>query len=126
MFVWGAEVYFDNASPPQDAWKCMYSGSSGCGSFSIPEGQREINELHIPVGRPVKLVMATEDVIHSFYIPAFRVKQRRCARPLRRNVVHGDQTRNVPPVLRRILWNQHSGMIGWIYAMEPAALRSTG
>ena len=40
-----------------------------------PEGQREINELHVPVGAPVKLVMATEDVIHSFYVPAFRVKR---------------------------------------------------
>ena len=39
------------------------------------DGQREINELHVPVGRPVKLIMGSEDVIHSFYIPAFRVKQ---------------------------------------------------
>lgn len=42
--------------------------------FQHPSGRREINELHIPVGRPVKLTMATEDVIHSFFVPAFRVK----------------------------------------------------
>ena len=40
-----------------------------------PEGQREINELHVPVGRPVRLTMTSQDVIHSFYIPAFRIKQ---------------------------------------------------
>jgi cytochrome c oxidase subunit 2 len=40
-----------------------------------PEGQREINELHLPVGRPVKLMMISQDVIHSFYVPAFRTKQ---------------------------------------------------
>ena len=40
-----------------------------------PEGQREINELHVPVGQPVKLTMTSEDVIHSFFVPAFRIKQ---------------------------------------------------
>ena len=49
--------------------------SNGCGRFTIREGRSEINELHVPVGRPVRLRMISEDVIHSFYIPAFRVKQ---------------------------------------------------
>ena len=39
-----------------------------------PEGRREINELHVPLGRPVRLIMTSEDVIHSFYVPAFRIK----------------------------------------------------
>ena len=56
---------------PTSTW----SASSGCGSCSIPKGQREINELHVPVGRPFKLMMTSQDVIHSFYIPAFRIKQ---------------------------------------------------
>ena len=42
--------------------------------FQHPDGQREINELHVPVGRPVKLIMTSEDVIHSFFVPAFRIK----------------------------------------------------
>ena len=51
------------------------SASSGCGSCSIPRGEREINELHVPLGRPVKLTMTSQDVIHSFFVPAFRIKQ---------------------------------------------------
>ena len=89
-----------------------------------PEGQREINELHIPVGAPVKLVMATEDVIHSFYVPAFRVKH---------DVVPGRYahmwfTATKPGTYHlfcaEYCGNQHSGMIGWIYAMEPAAFEA--
>ena len=55
------------------------------------DGQREINELHVPIGRPVKLIMGSEDVIHSFYIPAFRVKADVDPRPLQHDVVHGDE-----------------------------------
>ena len=58
-----------------------------------PEGQREINELHVPVGQPVKLTMTSEDVIHSFYVPAFRVKQDVVPGPLHHALVRGDQGR---------------------------------
>jgi len=74
MFVWGANLYFTMASPPADAMEIAVVGKQWMWKFQHPEGQREINELHIPVGRPVKLTMASEDVIHSFFVPAFRVK----------------------------------------------------
>ena len=74
MFVWGAKVFFDLSRPPATRWRSTSSASSGCGSSSTSDGQREINELHVPVGRPVKLIMTSEDVIHSFFVPAFRVK----------------------------------------------------
>ena len=57
------------------------------------DGQREINELHVPIGRPVKLVMGSEDVIHSYYIPAFRVKAGRHPRALQLALVHGRPSR---------------------------------
>ena len=78
------------------------------------DGQREINELHVPVGRPVKLIMGSEDVIHSFYIPAFRVKAD--VIPGRYNMLWFTATKTGPvsPVLRRILRHEHSGMIGWV------------
>ena len=57
------------------------------------EGQREINELHVPVGRPVKLTMTSEDVIHSFFVPAFRIKQDVVPGPLHDDLVRGDQGR---------------------------------
>ena len=85
-----------------------------------PDGQREINELHVPVGPPVKLTMASEDVIHSFFIPAFRVKMDVVPGPLHHDVVRGDQARHVSPVLRRVLRHEALGMIGSVVVMEPA------
>ena len=70
------------------------------------EGQREINELHIPVGRPVRLTMTSEDVIHSFFVPAFRTKQDVVPGPLHHHLVHAHQARQVSPVLRRVLRHQ--------------------
>ena len=82
----------------------MYvTGKQWMWKLQHPEGQREINELHIPVGRPVKLVMATEDVIHSFYVPAFRIKQDVVPGRYDTYVVYRHQSRNISPVLRRIL-----------------------
>ena len=91
-----------------------------------PEGQREINELHIPVGRPVKLIMTTEDVIHSFYVPAFRVK--RDVVPGRYSNIWFQATKPGTYHLfcAEYCGTQHSGMIGWVYAMEPAAITKHG
>jgi cytochrome c oxidase subunit 2 len=75
IFGWAASVYFDMAHPPAGAIDIYVVGKQWMWKFQHPEGQREINELHVPVGHPVKLLMASEDVIHSFYVPAFRVKQ---------------------------------------------------
>ena len=74
MFVWGASLYFAVARPPADALRVTVVGKQWMWKFQHPEGRREINELHVPVGRPVQLTMASEDVIHSAYVPAFRVK----------------------------------------------------
>jgi cytochrome c oxidase subunit II len=75
IFGWAANVYFDMARPPAGAIDIYVVGKQWMWKFQHPEGQREINELHVPVGHPVKLLMASEDVIHSFYVPAFRIKQ---------------------------------------------------
>ena len=68
-----------------------------------PEGQREINELHIPVGQPIKLTMTTEDVIHSFLRAGVSREARRCSGTLFATLVHADQGRRLSPVLRGIL-----------------------
>ena len=67
-----------------------------------PGGQREINELHVPVGQPVRLIMASQDVIHSFFMPAFRIKHDVVPGRYRDAVVQADAHRRVPPVLRRV------------------------
>ncbi len=74
MFWWGAKIYFAAQNPPRDAMEVFVTGKQWMWKIQYPDGAREINELHVPVGQPVKLTMASEDVIHSFSIPAFRVR----------------------------------------------------
>ncbi len=75
MFAWGAKVFFFVYRPPSNAVEYFAVGKQWMWKFQHPEGNREINELHVPVGQPIKMIMTSEDVIHSFYVPAFRMKQ---------------------------------------------------
>jgi cytochrome c oxidase subunit 2 len=74
MFAWGAQLFFAAQTPPKDAMEVFVTGKQWMWKIQYPDGGREINELHVPLGRAVKLTMASEDVIHSFSIPAFRVR----------------------------------------------------
>ena len=74
IFVWGASVFFAMSRPPDETLDIYVVGKQWMWKFQHLDGQREINELHVPVGRPVKLIMTSEDVIHGFFVPAFRVK----------------------------------------------------
>ena len=74
MFVWGAKLYFETYSPPRNSLEIHVVAKQWMWKAQHPEGRSEIDELHVPAGRPVKLIMTSEDVIHSFYVPAFRVK----------------------------------------------------
>ncbi len=124
IFVWSSAVYLAISRPPRDARDVYVVGKQWMWKVQHPEGRREINELHVPVGRPIRLTMGSEDVIHSFYIPAFRVKA---------DVVPGRLTTlwfeaTVPGRYRLFCAEycgaQHSGMIGWVEAMEPAAFQA--
>jgi len=74
MFGWGAVVYVDYRRAPMDTLDIYVIGKQWMWKVQQPTGLREINELHVPVGRNVKLILASEDVIHDFSVPAFRVK----------------------------------------------------
>ena len=74
IFVWGASVFFAMSRPPDETLNVYVVGKQWMWKFQHLDGQREINELHVPVGRPVKLIMTSEDVIHDVFVPAFRVK----------------------------------------------------
>ena len=74
MFFWGAKLFFVAQRPPADAMEILVTGKQWMWKLQHPSGKKEINTLHIPVGKAVKLSMTSEDVIHSFFIPAFRVK----------------------------------------------------
>jgi cytochrome c oxidase subunit 2 len=75
MFAGGVIVYFEQYSPPGDASDLYVVGKQWMWKLQHPEGKQEINELHLPMGKPVRLLMTSEDVIHSFFVPAFRTKQ---------------------------------------------------
>ncbi len=75
LFVWSAALYHKLYTPPADALEIFVVAKQWMWKLQHPEGRREINELHVPLGRPVKLLMTSEDVIHSFFVPAFRTKQ---------------------------------------------------
>jgi cytochrome c oxidase subunit 2 len=74
MFWWGTDLFFAAQSPPKDAMEIFVVGKQWMWKVQYPDGTREINALHVPVGQAVKLTMASEDVIHSFGIPVFRVR----------------------------------------------------
>lgn len=75
LYVYSASVYFRLRHPPAEAMEIHVIGKQWMWKIQHPDGKREINALHVPVGVPVKLLMTSQDVIHSFFIPAFRTKQ---------------------------------------------------
>src|SRR5258708_31026287 len=75
LFTWAATSYFNIVNPPANALEIFVVGKQWMWKFQHPTGQSEIDDLHVPMGRPVKLTMISEDVIHSFFVLAFRVKQ---------------------------------------------------
>ena len=120
FFWWGAEIYFANASAPPNAMDVYAVGKQWMWKIQYPEGQREINELHVPVGRPVKVTLASEDVIHSFFVPAFRVKQDDV--PGRYNSLWFTATKpgRYHLFCAEYCGTEHSGMVGWVTVMtEP-------
>jgi cytochrome c oxidase subunit II len=120
IFAWGAVIYFKGRTPPRDCTEVYVVAKQWMWKLEHAEGQREINELHVPVGRDVKLIMTSQDVIHSFYIPAFRIKQD--VLPGRYTVEWFRATKAGTYHLfcAEYCGTQHSGMIGSIIVMEPA------
>jgi cytochrome c oxidase subunit II len=119
MFGWGARLYFEQYKPPQNAIEIYVVGKQWMWKLQHATGQREINELHVPIGRKIKLIMTSEDVIHDFFVPAFRTKA---------DVVPGRYTtiwfEATKPGKYHLLCAEycgmnHSGMIGSVYVMEP-------
>jgi cytochrome c oxidase subunit II len=75
MFAWAADLYYVHAAPPANATEVYVVGKQWMWKLEHVGGQREIDELHVPAGKPIKLVMTSQDVIHSFFMPVFRIKQ---------------------------------------------------
>ena len=120
MFAWGAQIFFEQSRPPSNAVEIYVVGKQWMWKIQHSTGQREINELHVPVGRKIKLVMGTEDVIHDFFIPAFRIKAD--VVPGRYTTLWFEATKDGRYHLfcAEYCGMNHSGMIGSVVAMEPA------
>jgi cytochrome c oxidase subunit 2 len=119
IFLWGASLYFTMSRPPAAALEVQVVGKQWMWKIQHPDGQREINELHVPLGRPVKVTMTSEDVIHSFFVPAFRVKMD--AVPGRYTTLWFEATRAGEYHLfcTEYCGTVHSGMVGRVVVMEP-------
>jgi len=119
MFGWGAKTYFDVEAPPADSMKIYVVAKQWMWKLQHLDGQREINTLHVPTGRPIQLIMISQDAIHSFFVPAFRIKQD--VLPDRYTTIwfRATQPGKYHLFCAEYCGAKHSGMIGWVYAMEP-------
>lgn len=120
IFVWGAVLYYHIENPPPNALEIYGVGKQWMWKFQHPGGQREINTLHVPTGRPVKVTLISQDVIHDFFVPAFRVK----TDVLPNRYVYSWFTPTVPGSYHlfcsQYCGTNHSAMIGQVVVQKPA------
>ncbi len=119
IFVWSANIYYNLYNPPSNAINMYVIGKQWMWKIQHPDGQREVNTLHMPVNQPIKLTMTSEDVIHSFYVPAFRIKQD--VLPGRFTVMWFEATQTGEHLLlcAEFCGTEHSFMVGKVIVMEP-------
>jgi cytochrome c oxidase subunit II len=120
MFGWGAQVYFNVSRPPAETLDVYVVGKQWMWKFQHLDGQREINELHVPVGRAVRLTGTSEDVIHSFFVPAFRMKADVIPGRYTTMWFNATKTGTFHLFCAEYCGTKHSGMIGRIVVMEPS------
>ncbi|MGB4256552.1 MAG: cytochrome c oxidase subunit II [Phycisphaerae bacterium] len=118
MFGWGAKLFVEMRTMPPDALEVFVVGKQWMWKLQHPNGRREINELHVPVGRPVMLRMISEDVIHSFYVPAFRMKQDVLPGYYTTAWFEAQKTGRYHLFCAEYCGTEHSSMIGQVIVME--------
>jgi cytochrome c oxidase subunit II len=120
FFFWGARLIFKQYQPPDQALDVYVIGKQWMWKLQHPNGVREINSLHVPIGRPVRVTVSSQDVIHSFYIPAMRIKQ---------DVVPGRYSKIWFQASKAGVYHlfcaeycgtEHSRMIGTVTVMQPS------
>lgn len=124
IFAWGATVFFAMARPPADTLNIYAVGKQWMWKFQHVGGQMEINELHIPIDRAVKLTMTSQDVIHDLFVPAFRVKADVLPGRYTTLWFHATRPGQYRLFCAEYCGTKHSGMTGWVYVMEPHAYQA--
>jgi cytochrome c oxidase subunit II len=124
MFGWGASVFYHLRRPPDQAMQIYAVGKQWMWKFQHLEGQREINQLHVPAGRPIKITISSEDVLHSLYFPAFRTKMD--AIPGRYTELWFEATTpgTYHMFCTEYCGTNHAGMIGSVTVLEPAQFQA--
>ena len=118
MFVWGASIMFHESRPPADSLNIYVTGKRWMWKIQHLEGAREINELHIPVDRDIRLTMTSEDVIHDFYVPAFRTKADVLPGRFTTEWFRPTKVGDYHIFCAEYCGTKHSGMIGWVHVMS--------
>jgi cytochrome c oxidase subunit 2 len=119
LFLWGASVFFEIYKTPQGELSVFVVAKQWMWKVQHAGGQSEINALHIPVNRPVRLVMASQDVIHSFFVPALRLKHDVVPGRYQDLEIEASRPGHYHLFCAEYCGTDHSGMIGEIVAMEP-------
>jgi len=120
IFFWATSLYIQNARPPEASTEVFVVGKQWMWHLQHTEGVREINELHVPLGVPIKLTMTSEDVIHDFYIPAFRVKKDVLPGRYTSLWFQATKTGTYHIFCGQYCGANHAEMVGWVYVMEPS------
>jgi cytochrome c oxidase subunit 2 len=118
-YTWAAIQFFNMYRPSENSLDIYVVGLQWMWKFQHLEGTGEINTLHVPQGRPVRLVMTSEDVIHSFYVPAFRLKHDVIPGRYTNLYFEATQTGDFPIYCTEYCGTDHSRMIGHVIVMEP-------
>jgi cytochrome c oxidase subunit 2 len=118
MFVWGASVYFAIARVPDETLDIYAVGKQWMWKFQHREGQREINELHVPVGTPIRMVITSEDVLHDLYFPSFRVKMDAIPGRYTQLWFEATKTGTYHIFCAEYCGTKHSGMIGSVHVLS--------
>jgi cytochrome c oxidase subunit II len=120
MFAWGASIFFTESRPPADSMEVFVTGKQWMWKIQHNEGAREINELHIPVDRNIRLTLTSEDVIHDFYVPAFRTKTDVLPGRYTTEWFRPTKIGSYHIFCAEYCGTKHSGMIGTVYVMSQA------
>lgn len=120
IFVWSAVLYFEMMRPPKEAMDIYVTGKQWMWKIEHPSGVREINQLHVPVDRNIRLTMISQDVLHDFYVPEFRVKHDVLPGRYTYLWFRATQTGTFHIFCAEYCGTKHSGMVGEVIVMEPA------
>lgn len=119
FFCWSAYLFFDFKRMPEGAMEIQVIGKQWMWKAQHPNGRREVNTLHVPKGQPVRLIMTSQDVIHSFFIPAFRAKMDVLPGSYTQMWFEPNKVGSFRLYCAEYCGTEHALMGGWVHVLEP-------